>query len=404
MTDSYDVVVVGSGPAGCAAAILFGRSGLRVALLEAHKDFSHYKRLCTHSIRSSALPTLRKLGLDTAFEELGAVRHHENLWTEYGWTHEDRTRPHGYNIRRQSLDPLMRSTAAAVPCVDLLMGARVRELTTDRDRRVSGVVADIGGDRHHITSRLVVGADGHTSKVADLAGLPAQVSSGIRFGYLAGYRNVGVPVGQTGAMWFQQPDVTYYFCNDEGVTVLVAFPAKDRLDEFRTDREAALLRMFAQLPDGPDMSNAERVSDVIGTPDYPSITRKRIVGPGVALIGDAAMVGDPLWGTGCGWAFQSADWLADATIGALRAGTNVDAATRRYQWRHRRALLPNQLINIDFSRKRTLNPLQRMLYRSAPHNQKVADRLFAVGTRSTSPLAALDPVLLARAAVTTATV
>ena len=255
-----------------------------------------------------------------------------------------------------------------------------------------------------ITSRLVVGADGHTSKVADLAGLPAQISSGIRFGYLAGYRNVGVPVGQTGAMWFQQPDVTYYFCNDDGGPCWSPFPPRTASTNSATDREAALLRMFAQLPDGPDMSNAERVSDVIGTPDYPSITRKRIVGPGVALIGDAAMVGDPLWGTGCGWAFQSADWLADATIGALRAGTNVDTATRRYQWRHRRSLLPNQLVNVDFSRKRTLNPLQRMLYRSAPHNQKVADRLFAVGTRSTSPFTALNPVLLARAATTRVTV
>jgi hypothetical protein len=87
--------------------------------------------------------------------------------------------------------------------------------------------------------------------------------------------------------------------------------------EFRNDREAALRRMFTQLPDGPDMSGAERVSDFIGTPDYPSITRRRIVGPGVALIGDAA--------------------------------------TRRYQWRHRRSLLPNQFFNIDFSRERTFN-------------------------------------------------
>jgi menaquinone-9 beta-reductase len=38
MADRYDVVVVGSGPAGCTAAIVLGRAGLRVALLEAHRD------------------------------------------------------------------------------------------------------------------------------------------------------------------------------------------------------------------------------------------------------------------------------------------------------------------------------------------------------------------------------
>ena len=39
--------------------------------------------------------------------------------------------------------------------------------------------------------------------------------------------------------------------------------------------------------------------------------------PGLALIGDAALATDPLFGVGCGWAFQSAEWLADAVAPAL---------------------------------------------------------------------------------------
>ena len=98
--------------------------------------------------------------------------------------------------------------------------------------------------------------------------------------------------------------------------MLAAFHSKDGLADFKRDREAALLSSFASLP-GVDLSRAERVTDVIGTTDYPSITRRRMVRPGVALVGDAAMVGDPLWGTGCGWAFQSAEWLCDAIAAPL---------------------------------------------------------------------------------------
>ena len=101
-------------------------------------------------------------------------------------------------------------------------------------------------------------------------------------------------------------------------------PAKEHLPEFRQDPEAALLKMMLNLADGPDLTRAERVSNVIGTTDYPFITRKHIVAPGVALIGDAAMVGDPLWGTGCGWAIQTAEWLCDAVAMALRDGTSGD--------------------------------------------------------------------------------
>ncbi len=113
------------------------------------------------------------------------------------------------------------------------------------------------------------------------------------------------------------------------------------------------------------------------------------------------MVGDPVWGTGCGWAFQSADWLSDAVAESLHSGSSqdVDAAARRYQRTHHRKLFPHQFTNIDFSRKPNSNPLQRLIYAGGARDQKVADRLFAVGTRNSSPLTLLDPILLTRAAI-----
>ncbi len=405
MLDVYDAVIVGAGPAGSTAAIFLGRMGLRVALLEAHKDPAFYKRLCSHSIRGGTLPTLKRLGIDRELEELGAVRHHEHGWTKQGWFHERaRDGEHGYNIRRLTLDPFMRSTAAAVPGVELMMGTRVRELTANGDGRIDGVVVEMGGHRRRLAARLVVGADGCSSKVADLAKLRGRRWPNRRFGFMAGYRNVGLPDGWSGAIWYQEPDVSYFFHNDDGVTVLVAFVDKQRLDEFRADREAALLRTVTDVPDGPDVTAAQRVSDVIGTTDYPSITRRHIVAPGVALIGDAAMVGDPLWGTGCGWAMQTAEWLSDAVGGPLRSGHHhaIDAAARRYEWRHRRTLLPQELLTIDFSRRPRLSRLENMMFGAAVRNQKIADTVAAIGSRRRSPFAILAPTALARAALTNA--
>jgi hypothetical protein len=85
----------------------------------------------------------------------------------------------------------------------------------------------------------------------------------------------------------------------------------------------------------------------------------------------------------------------------LQTGGNreVDAGARRYQRAHRRKLLPHQLINNDFSRKSSMNPLMRTIYGAAPRDQRVADRFTAVATRNSSPLTLLDPILLTRAAI-----
>lgn len=403
MDDTFDVVVVGSGPAGCAAAMLLGREGLKVALLEAHRDLNYYKRLCTHSMRSSALPTLRRLGLDEMFEEQGAVRQHESVWTRYGWIREappDWLPSHGYNVSRRVMDPLIRATVAAVPGVELMMGTRLTGLTVDQAGRVDGAVADMNGSTRRFGAKLVVGADGYSSRVAKLASLEGKSSPNNRFIFFAEYRNVSVPAWCTTAMWLVDRDAAYVFCNEDGVTLLAVVPAKERLPEFRQDREAAILKMITPLADAPDLTRAERVSDVIGTTDYPFITRKRIVAPGVALIGDAAMVGDPLWGTGCGWAFQTAEWLCDAVAAPLRDGPTggVDAAARRYQRQHKQRLLLHQLMNIDYARKRDLNTLQRLLYAGAARDAKVAEQVLAVGSRNRSPLALFSPPLLFRVA------
>ena len=71
---NYDAVVVGASLAGCATAILLGRAGVRVALVEKQPDPAAFKRICSHSIQASAVPTLERLGLLAPIEAAGGVR------------------------------------------------------------------------------------------------------------------------------------------------------------------------------------------------------------------------------------------------------------------------------------------------------------------------------------------
>src|SRR6266446_5318399 len=183
----YDAVVVGASLAGCSAAILLARTGARVALLERKPDPDAFKRMCSHFIQSSAVPAIERLGLLEPIEQAGGARSRIRLWGRSGWIEPSpkSTLPAAVNIRREVLDPMLREMAAETPGVDLVMGVTAKEVLTDGDR-ISGVeVIDRQRSSRRITARLVVGADGRDSTLAELADVPRKIHPHGRFAYAA---------------------------------------------------------------------------------------------------------------------------------------------------------------------------------------------------------------------------
>jgi flavin-dependent dehydrogenase len=81
--------------------------------------------------------------------------------------------------------------------------------------------------------------------------------------------------------------------------------------------------LFDGLPNAPPLKKGERVSAFMGMIEIPNKIRKAF-NPGLALVGDAALAIDPLWGVSCGWAFQSAEWLAEAVGNSFQRPDNLD--------------------------------------------------------------------------------
>ncbi|WP_426405064.1 NAD(P)/FAD-dependent oxidoreductase [Streptomyces sp. R-07] len=395
----YDVVISGAGLAGSAAAILLARRGSRVALLERRSDPAAYKALCTHSITANATPVLAELGLLPALEKAGAVRNEARWYTRWGWIEPSAAPgpelPYGYNVRRSTLDPLIRSRAAETPGVDLLLGHQVTGLVQEAGRTV-GVRASTPEGEREIRARLVVGADGKDSPVAKYAGVPSRQHENARFGYLAHFRNLPLRDGISHA-WFLIPDMAYAFPNDDGVTVVAVLPDKKRLPAFREDLEGSFLDFVRGLPEAPDIDTAERVTKITGTVDYPLHTRKATA-PGLALIGDAALTGDPLWGVGCGWALQSARWLAEAVGPAAAGRGDLDRSLAVYARLHRRRLAGHQYLAADFAKGRPFNPIERLMFSAAARDGALARHMHMFASRLIGPLRFLNPAVVARAA------
>ncbi|WP_035839265.1 NAD(P)/FAD-dependent oxidoreductase [Kitasatospora azatica] len=396
----YDVVIGGASIAGCAAAVLLARRGARVALLERRTEPDAYKVLCTHYIQACAYPVLEELGLVPELEKAGAVRTGGRWYTRWGWT-EPRPRPgegplpYAYNVRRSTLDPLMRARAAGTPGVDLFLGHTVVGLLTDVGGRTVGVRASTADGERELRARLVVGADGKDSAIAGLAGLRARTHENARFIYFAHFRQMPLEGGGTHA-WFLEPDVAFAMPTDGGVTVVSVLPDKKKLPAFRADLEGSFTAFVRDLPGAPPIQAAERVTKITGTVSYPLHSR-RPTAPGLALVGDAATTSDPLWGVGCGWALQSAQWLADAVGPALAEQGELGRALDGYRRRHRRGVRGHHFLAADYAKGRRFNLFERLMFSAAVRDPDIARHLHLFESRLISPWQLMSPTAVLRA-------
>jgi flavin-dependent dehydrogenase len=143
------------------------------------------------------------------------------------------------------------------------------------------------------------------------------------------------------------------------------------------------------------LAGAERASKLIGVLDLPNVMR-RAARPGLALVGDAALATDPVFGVGCGWAFQSAEWLVDYTAAALFGDGDLDSALDRYRRAFRRRLGVHHLQITDFASGRKLRANERIAFRAGAADPAFARAVEEMASRRRSPLRMLDPRLAPR--------
>jgi flavin-dependent dehydrogenase len=388
----YDVAIVGASLSGCTAAILLNRAGARVALIEKSPDPGAYKRMCSHLIQPSAVPTIERLGLYEPILEAGGLRSRNRIWSRWGPIEPtDDRRAYCLNLRRELLDPMVREMAAAEPGVELMLGQRAEGLIGDGDGFGGVLVRDREGKEREIRARLTVGADGRDSQVSKLAGVEEEVLPHGRLAYGGYFEGPKTKFWPDGMSWFLDPDFAAAFPTDGGLIFYIAMVDKDRAPEFKADPERALVDHVAGVPDPPPIRESRLTAPVLGKVEMPNRVRDQIA-PGLALIGDAALATDPIFGVGCGFALQSGEWLADSVSPAVRGIESMDNCLNRYRRRHRRELGKHAELIHDFSSGRKFDPFERAIFSTAARDRKAAALFEALGTRRKRPQDVLLPM------------
>ena len=106
---------------------------------------------------------------------------------------------------------------------------------------------------------------------------------------------------------------------------------------------------------------------------------------------------DPLWGVGCGFAFQAAGWLVDAVAPALKKGQPPAAALKQYSKKVERQFRGHRYLINDYARRRGLNSIERLMFSAAAKDERFSQHTHAFGARIIGPARFLSPVALLRA-------
>ncbi|MCC5970770.1 MAG: geranylgeranyl reductase family protein [Pararhodobacter sp.] len=314
MAERFDLIVVGSGPAGSAAATVAARAGLRVALVD--KSAFPRDKLCGGAVTGRCVQyldtifgqqitpglfrTLTRLRLAYKGETMGVIKDAPPL----------------HMTMRRDFDAALHRHAAAA-------GAQV--FAPARITRIDPAAPRVElADGRVLEAALLIGADGCNSATARaLFGRPfdpADVSFALevelprRKGQFR-ITEIDLAAANWGYGWV--------FPKNNSITVGVGGMHLRNPD--------MKIHMRSYLEQFVSAQEAETAMQGCKGAFLPAGVYRKVPGAGrVLLAGDAAGLVDPVTGEGIAWAMRSGQLAGDACVAALKAG-NPDTALRLYR-------------------------------------------------------------------------
>ena len=337
MTPDHDLIVVGGGPAGMMAALLFARAGCDVLVLEKHADF--FRDFRGDTVHPSTMEILDQLGMLESFlkrphSELNSaeLRIAGKQWTIGDLSHLDTSAPFIAMMPQWDFLDFLRDEAKAYPGFHLRMEAPVEGFIEEQGR-VAGIRL---ADGKELRARLVIAADGRTSIVRSM--LPLEV--------------LGAPMD---VFWFRIPKSPAEKGGLRGNVarsrLLVMIDRRDywqcaflipkgAAESYRAKGIDAIRKEVAEAAPDLDLSQLDEIDDL----KLLSVALDRLTcwqRPGLLAIGDAAHAMSPIGGIGINLAIQDAVAAANALAGPLADDQNVDPLLHKVQDRR---LFPTKVI------------------------------------------------------------
>jgi flavin-dependent dehydrogenase len=337
--ESYDVIIIGAGPAGSAASTLLARAGIRALVLE--KSQFPREKLCGEFITPECLSVFDRLGVRERMYDAGAKTIKQfMLFAPDGrgvsvpmkWIADGHNHAIGISRARMDLILLERAREAGV---DVREGFHVSP-RFQRENGLSFIEGKADGENvERFSAPIVIDASGRNGVFSNQIAQQTSSLGGSRlFGCKVHLRAVE-GMKELGELYFYRDGYGGMSDVENGRTNLCFITTEATLREAKGDREKLLdLTMRSNPGARLRLRNAVIDGEWLGTGPI-TYGRRRLI-PGIISIGDAGAFIDPFTGSGILLALGSGELAAEVISQALSAGVNdVDVIAKRFDRLHR---------------------------------------------------------------------
>jgi geranylgeranyl reductase family protein len=326
--DEADVIVVGAGPAGATTAFYLAQSGLDVLLLE--KATFPREKVCGDGLTPRAVKALVGMGISVGEQDgwvrnkglrvIGAGKRLELAWPELA------SYP-GYGLvrTRHDMDETLARRAQKAGA-RLLEGVNVTgPVLHERTGRISGVtarLADGEGERRY-AARVVVAADGNSSRLSVAMGLPKRDDRPLGVAVRTYYqtpRHDDDYLESWLDLWDGDrllPGYGWIFGMGDGTSNVGLGLLNTSAAFGHTDYHALLRRWLKGMPAEWGFTEENRTQPIRGAALPMGFNRTPHYFKGLLLVGDAGGMVNPFNGEGIAYAMESGEILARTITQAL---------------------------------------------------------------------------------------
>ena len=327
MSNSYDIIIIGAGPAGTSAALYAHKLGLNTVIID--KSTFPRDKICGDALSGKSIRYMKELGI---LEEVSRLKGSKIKRVTFGspnhkqfdiylnnphHTHHAGTIKEGYVIPRETFDNFLFQKAQDV--TEIRQGFNFSELLY-QNGKIIGIKGTQNKQKHEIYAPIILGCDGAKSTLVRKMGFHTENEDNTAIAIRCYYEGVKGLSDQIELHFVDEVLPGYFWLFPAGDNIANVGIGLSKKQAKKDERK--LSEILDEVTQSKFFKNRFLKSKKLENPKGWSLPLGRIkrpsFGDGFILLGDAAGLIDPFTGEGIGNAMASAKFAIEVSAEALK--------------------------------------------------------------------------------------